>query len=114
MVEYINLEIPQGSTKAYELEFTENNLAKDITNWSVYFAVKENMEDADSAAKISKIITSHLDPTNGKTLVELSSSDTDLLGSYYYSFDYKTDDGDEGVLFHGRINFVKSVLNSRI
>ena len=113
MAERIKLEIPRKATKTYELTFKKDGIAVDITDWTIYFYCKEKLEDSDANAKISKKITSHSDATNGITLIELTSSDTDLLGSYYYSCDYKTDDGDEGVLFSGRINFIATVINNR-
>lgn len=114
MSKYQNLEIFQKSTKAYELKFKNKyKAALNITGWTIYFTVKEKMQDKDADAKIKKIITIHLSAIDGKTLIELSSSDTDLLGNYYYSFDFKNNNGKEGVLFLGRITFKDAVLDTR-
>ncbi len=106
-----NLKIYSQTTKTYELIVidTEYNRAKDLTGWTIYFTCKEYMADKDDNAKIKKDITSHSDPTIGKTLIELTAIDTNLLGSYHYDIKYKSSDGDTGILFTGRINFLKPV-----
>lgn len=108
-----NLQIYKKTTKAYELRFKKNGIPEDITGWTIYFVVKENMEDTDANAKIFKKITSHIDATNGKTLIELTKDDTNLHGNYYYSVDYKDDEGNEIVLFNGRVKFVETVIKTR-
>jgi len=113
MTEYENLEIFAKTTHQYELTFTENGIAIDLTGWTVYFYVKENMEDSDANAKIKKTITSHSNATLGETLISLSSSDTDLSGSHYYEISYLDDDSNQDVLLFGRINFRKPVLDTR-
>ena len=109
----INLQRSQSSTLAYELPFTKDSIAIDITNYKIYFTLKEKKEDADSAAKINKVITSHADPTNGKALIEFIPGDTeDLLGNYYFSIEFKDTENDtEDVLFEGRMKIAK---NTRI
>ena len=113
MIKNKDLEIYSKTTKTYELIFKKNGVAENITGWTIYFTCKTNMKDSDNNAKIKKDITAHSDPINGKTLIELSTTDTDLIGSYYYSIDYKDDDDNVGILFTGRIRFIKPVLNSR-
>ncbi len=110
MITNKDLEIYSKTTKIYELIFKNNNgVVENITGWTIYFTVKKNMTDTDVNAKIKKDITTHSDPTNGKTLIELSTTDTDLVGSYNYDVKYKDDDDNVGILFMGRIRFVKPV-----
>ena len=109
----INLIINKKTTVNYELQFTDDGIVQDITGWTVYFTVKSNISDLDANAVIAKVITTHSDATNGKTLIELSVTDTNLSGNYFYSVDYKDDDGNEGVIMTGRVKFEKTVLNSR-
>ena len=109
--EYI---IGRRTTKIFQLEFTKNGIAEDITGWTIYFTAKLEMEDSDANAKISKKITSHSDPTNGITIITLDPDDTDLdYGSYYYSIDFKDDDGQEGILQHGRLKIADTVRDTR-
>jgi len=109
-----DLEITRKCTKIYELIFKKNGTPEDITGWTVYFIVKENMNDTDDNAKISKVVTSHSDPTSGKTLISLDSSDTDIdSGVYYYTMDFKDDENHEDVLFRGRLKIVEPLLKTR-
>ena len=105
-----NIEIPRKTTKIFELYFTKDGTAQDITGWTIYFTAKEKMDDPDTSAVISKEITSHTNPTAGKTEISLSSSDTDIdVGNYYYSVDYLDSDGNEGILYQGRLKIAKRV-----
>ena len=104
-----NLLVYRKTSKNLELTFKENGVAKDITDWTIYFTVKEHMEDEDDDALIKKDITTHTSPTTGTTLIELDPTDTDHTGSYYYDIKYKTDDGDIGGILRGRITFEDSV-----
>lgn len=114
MAKFKELKILKGTTPSYELQFTKNDSYIDITGWTIYFTVKENMKDNDSDAEINKKIepSEISDPENGKCLIVLSSSDTDLTGSYYYAIDYKDDEGNVGTLYYGRLEFKASVRNS--
>lgn len=110
-----NLIIPKQTSKVFELQFKKNGQPIDITEWVVYFTVKSAMKDTDDEAVIEKDIgdesgaTSHSDPTNGKTLIELSATDTNLEGNYYYDVKYKDDSDNVGILFQGRIKFTRTV-----
>ena len=105
-----NLEIFKKTTKAYELIFKKDGLPLNITDWKIYFTVKKNMGDTDEKAKIKKDVITHMDAPNGKTTIELSTSDTDLLAmDYYYDIKYKDDEGNAGILFRGRITIIEPV-----
>ncbi len=77
--------------------------AIDITGYTVWFIVKERREDTDIEALINKTVTSHSDPTNGITTVDLTNSDTDIVAdNLFYGIKWKDtsddvltiDDGD--------------------
>ncbi len=105
-----NLEIPRKTTKNYEIVFTKDGANEDITGWTIYFMAKEKMDDPDTSAVIDKEVTIHTDPTNGETIIELTSSDTDIsCGNYYYSIDYLDDEGNEGILVWGKLKISKKV-----
>jgi len=104
-----DLDIDRKTTKAYELIFKKNGIPIDITGWVIYFTVKSKMEDSDSSALIKKDVTNHLDPKAGKTLIELSQSDTDIKGSYYYDVKFKDTSDNSGILYYGRIRFRETV-----
>jgi len=100
-----NLVVYRGTTPQYELRVTKNGSAVDITGWTVFLTVKEKMSDDDNAAIIKKDITSHLDATGGKSLIELTTTDTNRVGSFYYDIKIKTDDGQVFLVVRGRMNF---------
>ena len=109
-----NLEIVRKTTKVLELHFTRSGQNEDITGWSIYFCCKANVEDSDVNAKISKIVTSHSAPTDGKTLITLEPSDTDITaGNYYYEVSFKDDDDQEAVLFSGKLRISEPILKTR-
>lgn len=113
-MECLNLEFYRKQTKNYELLFKEDGLGVDITDWVVYMTVKTSTSDADNIAKIDKKVTIHTDPNNGKTIIELSSTDTDIIaGNYYYEIAYKDDDSNEGVLFQGRLRVIEPIRKTR-
>lgn len=113
MAEYKDFSIFQNSTKIYKLIFKKNGIYIDITDWKIYFTVKENKTDTDNNAKINKTITAHSDAINGETLISLSTSDTNLSGTYYYEISYLDDEGNQDVLLSGRMTFKKPTLQSR-
>lgn len=115
MAKQLNLERFQSSAIGYEITFTNDGITIDITDYKIYFTLKEKKEDADSAAKVNKIVTTHTDATNGETLIEFIAADTaDLLGNYYYSIEYRDTDDDTGdVLFFGRMTILKTTRVTR-
>jgi len=109
-----NLEIFKGSSKTYELIVKRDGTIEDITDWVIYFTIKENMGDSDANAKLTKSVTSHTDALAGTTEIELTSSNTDIaVGNYYYSIDYKSDNDEIDILQHGKLNIRQPVLNTK-
>ena len=108
------LEIIRKTTKNYELKFTKDGLVTDITGWTIYFTVKESMEDIDASAKIAKIVTTFANAEGGIALIELTSTDTDITaGNYWYSIDYRDSDDNEDTLLTGKIKIKEPVLKDR-
>lgn len=86
------LEIFRGDDATYEFVITDSEgNAIDISGSTIFFTVKEYLEDDYDKAVISKEITTHSDPTNGKTKMELSETETDLKPKEYY-YDVVIDD----------------------
>lgn len=80
-----NLYLNRGDDKFYILTFTdENQEAIDITEWVVYFTVKQKLDDDDANALLTKDVSVHFDAVNGKTKIHLTNEDTDLVGNFYY------------------------------
>lgn len=84
--------------------------AINITGYTIFFTVKENLDDSDSDAKISKTVSSHTDPTNGATQITLSATDTNIdEGTYYYDFQMKTSGGTIQSTKRGILSVVQDV-----
>jgi len=109
-----DLELLRKSTKTYELQFKKDGASVDITGWTVYFTIKEKTEDLDTSAKLAKTVTTFENATSGIALVELSIIETDITaGNYWYSFDFKDDDDNEGTVVSGKIKIKEPILKSR-
>lgn len=68
----------------------------DLTGATVFFTAKPALTDdaADTTAVITKEVTSHTDPTNGRTMIELDPTDTDVEpGIYFYDIQVKKASG---------------------
>ncbi len=104
----------EGDDFTYSLKFTDsdgNN--KDITNWTIWFTMKEKPTATDGNAVVQKKVTSHTDPTKGETEVDVSSSDLeDSSGNYYYDFQYKDDSGDIVTFLLGEISIEQGITDS--
>lgn len=88
----MNFSFPTGDDQVLQLEFTESGVVVDITGWSIFLTLKKDRESLDAAADLSKTVTVHTDPTNGKTEVNLLNTETDdLEGLYFYDIQYKDD-----------------------
>jgi hypothetical protein len=91
MVEQVNLIIKRGDSWSRTIYFEdEDGNDLDITGWKIYFMVKEEIDDADNAAVISKIATLS-NPTAGEATIELTSSDTNLSGNFIFGIKAITD-----------------------
>ena len=85
-----NLTITQGDEKAYNLTFSTAGVAQDITGATVKMTVRRTRNSGE--ALISKVVTTHTDPTEGKTTITLSPTDTAIdLGWVCVSCNYFTD-----------------------
>lgn len=83
----------------------KNGTVVDITGSTIYFTVKADEYDSsidDSTAIISKTVTTHSDPTNGISSIQLTPDDTFYQqgtttpiepGEYHYSIFINLSDG---------------------
>ncbi len=78
--------------------FTDStkSTGKNITGWTIYFTVKENIDDTDTEAKISYSNTTHLNPSEGQSEVYIPKETMKLLSvkEYYYDIKVKTSTGE--------------------
>jgi hypothetical protein len=80
-----NLELVKKDSKTYQFRIALNRVPVDISGWQLYFTVKADVNDADSAAIISKDVTfpSNAESANGVGYLSLTSSDTNVPVSEY-------------------------------
>lgn len=87
----------------------------DLTGATVYFTVKSAPDDdaTDTTALIKKDVTSHIDATNGQTLIALSATDTNIAaGKYGYDIKLKLADNSQTTVDEG-IFTIKPVFTNR-
>jgi hypothetical protein len=80
------ISIVKGDYEEIELEFYDaNDVAVNLTGATIFFTVKENLDDLDSSAIIQKVVTSHTNPTLGQSKIILTNADTilPLVGKFY-------------------------------
>jgi len=80
-------QIARGDTDYLEIEITDEETAMpvDITGAVIYFTVKKSSADSDQEALIYKEISEHIEPINGKSRLDILSTDTNLpIGRYLY------------------------------
>lgn len=108
-----DIEIIRGDNEAIKVKFIDHqtDLPIDITGFTVYFTVNTTKRDNnDDDAIIKKDVTNHTDPTNGETVILLSTSDTNLEPkSYYYDVQFKDDDGKIKTVIVGNLNVILDV-----
>jgi len=80
-------QIARGDTDYLEIEVIneDTDIPVDITGTVIYFTVKKSSSEPDSEAFIYKEISEHTDPINGKSRLDILSTDTNLpVGRYLY------------------------------
>lgn len=103
-----------GDTFSKTIEFTyDDDSPVDITGWTIYVTVKDELSDTDADAVLSDDITTHDSPTNGQTSFSFSSADTESLSDVYF-FEVKYDDGSGEIetISRRRLSFKQSVRGS--
>ena len=79
----------RGDTFTRTIYVTENDAVVNITGWRILFMLKKNWQLPDQEASLSKIITSHTNPSQGESVLELLPADTQNLDPMDYDFGLK-------------------------
>ena len=80
------LHIQKGNPASLNVTITDAaGTALDLTGRTVFFTVKRKNDysDDDEDAVITKTVTSHSDPTAGKTVISLTATQTDVDRGVY-------------------------------
>ena len=110
------LVILRKCSKTFELKFTKSNAPINITGWTIIFMAKKELVDKDSEAVISHTYQSSdfIDPVNGRMLIKITASDTNIeCSNYYYAVKFITNANppDEGVIYTGRLTIQNTVIH---
>lgn len=104
------LKVIKGDDSTITVTFKNNGVVVNITSYTVFFTVKKKLSDVDADAVIKKDITSHTDPTNGKTSIVLTSVDTGKTpGSYYWDLQLKAPSGAIASTQYGVLEILQDV-----
>lgn len=105
--------IVAGDSKYIKLEILHNGNPLDISGSTVFFSLKSDTELLDLNANLKKVVTTHLDSTLGKTVIELTHDDTKTLnaGTYYYDIRLKDASGNVLTIQRGKIDIIKPITN---
>lgn len=88
-----------------------NGSVKDITGWTIFYMVKKQKTDSDADAVIDKTITTHTDPSNGVTVVELTDNDTDIdIGIYHEEVQTKDTSGKIQTVYQGLLEINQDLI----
>jgi hypothetical protein len=87
----------RGDSDDFTIKFTDdNNVALDLTGWTVWFTVRKTWVNEDIVddidAPISRKITEF--PINGQVTISITSEETTIkAGEYHYDIQYKKPNG---------------------
>jgi len=108
-----DLKFFRKTSKSFYIVVKQNGAYVDITDWTIYLTVKEKSTDPDTSAVIQKDIISHIDPTQGKTLIELTPNDLDIEArNYWYDIVGKDGSGNVHLISIGKLE-IEEVITQR-
>jgi len=87
-----NLKYFRGDDVPINIEVTKDGVPQNIAGWKAYLTLKKDPDVSDDDADLKKDVTTHTDPTNGKTQFLLTFYETDLLlGVYHFDIQLKNE-----------------------
>lgn len=112
----IDFEIIQGDDHAIQVTFKdEDGVAINITGYTVYFTVKKkpDADEDDSTAVLKKEVSSHTDPTNGITNIEIAGADTEDVEPRRYFYDLQLKDASDKISSskYGVLELIPDITN---
>jgi hypothetical protein len=113
-----DLVLDANATNKLELRFFTGlyfNDYADITGWKIYFTVKDNPTEADSAAILKIDTTTFSDPKEGKAEINIPYMSGGVLeGNFIYSIKAKLPSGKIRSLCYGCITFMNGEIGTRV
>lgn len=88
------LKLIRGDDTTITVALKQNGIALDITDYTIFFTLKKNLNDSDEDSVIQKTITDHVSPEEGQTSIILTSNDTNIKpGGYFWDLQMKDPNG---------------------
>lgn len=110
MATITTLTVYEGNQNGWLIQVNTNGVATDITGWTILFTVKKSINDTDANALIQETITTHIDPTNGKSFIPLNRPDTiDTWGKCVFDIQAQTTADDRYTVAYGPFVIDQSV-----
>jgi hypothetical protein len=92
-----NLNMIKGDDYSAVITIYKNNVIEDITGYTITFTLKNKVTDPDSIAVYQQVITTHTDPSAGKTTLLIPSDTTRTFSNKTYVYDVQMVDTDDNV-----------------
>lgn len=106
----------RGDDWTVKLTLTSGGAAVDITGYSYYFTLKNNIDDSDAAAALQVTATpGSPDASSGIVYIRADSTVTDLLEAnktYYYDVQQTDIAGNIQTILIGKVKVVKDVTRT--
>lgn len=98
------IESVRGDTFKKTLNFTSNGSPLDITGSTVFFTIKKNPNSLDTEALVQQKVTTHTNPTQGVTEINVSGAEMGVLDveSYWYDIQVTLSNGDVATVLRGK------------
>lgn len=108
-----NLEIIRGDTESIEISYDVDGTPLDLTDGTVFMTLKAAIDDSDDDAVLKGQTSTHLDPTNGITVITFSNTETAAVdpGVYFYDIQFKASDGTITSMPYRKIRVLPDITN---
>ena len=84
-IEQVCISIKRSDSWSRTIYFQdENGSPYNITGWVIYFLIKPKIDDADNAIGVIAATVTITNATNGEATIELTSTQTSVLGNYLF------------------------------
>ena len=108
-----NLTHYRGDTLSRLITITKSDgTAFNLTGYTAFFTIKNISDNSadDTSALLAKNWTTHVDPTNGKTLLTATSAQMSIEeGTYKYDVQIKSSAGDITTVIAGEITILEDI-----
>ena len=106
----IPLQLIQGDTKTWRLEFYRNNAPIPLYGYTIYFTIKTNFNDVTPVLQKVIVCPNNAESLAGISRIFLSTSDTNKnLGPYFYDMKLQMLPDYKESFAQGELNIIPSI-----